>query len=94
MKKLILIFFLHFLSAHLFAQKPNILFISIHDLKPMLGCFGDTVIKTPNIDAIANKGVSFLNTSCQQALCNPSRTSLLTGKYPDETKVYNLKTKN
>ena len=47
---------------------------------------------TPNIDALAAKGTSFLNTSTQQAICVPSRASLLTGLYPDNTRVWDLET--
>lgn len=75
------------------AEKPHILFIPVDDLKPMLGCYGDSIIKTPNIDRLAASGVVFLNNSCQMAVCGPSRASLLTGMYPDYTKVWDLKTK-
>lgn len=63
---------------------PNILFIAMDDLKPMLGCYGDSSILTPNIDAVAANGAVFLNNHCQQAVCGPSRASLLTGMYPDQ----------
>lgn len=71
----------------------NVLFIPVDDLKPRLGCYGDTTIHTPNIDRLANNGMVFLNNSCQQAICGPSRASLLTGLYPDDTRVWDLKTK-
>lgn len=67
---------------------PNILFISIDDLKPVLGCYGNQDIKSPNIDEIAERGMVFLNNHCQQALCGPSRASLLTGRYPDQIGVW------
>ncbi|MEL7118104.1 MAG: sulfatase-like hydrolase/transferase, partial [Bacteroidota bacterium] len=72
---------------------PNVLFIPVDDLKPMLSCYGDSLVKTPNIDRIAKRGTVFLNTACQQAICGPSRASLLTGMYPDQTKVWDLTTK-
>lgn len=79
------------------AAKPsnvrNILFIAIDDLKPVLGCYGDTRVKSPNIDRLAESGTVFLNAHCQQAVCGPSRASLLTGLRPDRTKVWDLKTK-
>ncbi len=84
------------ISYHaLYAQqvaKPNILFIAIDDLKPVLGCYGDTQIKTPNIDCLAAMGTVFLNNYCQQAVCGPTRASIMTGKRPDYTKVWDLKT--
>ncbi len=79
-----------------FAQpkdKPNILFIAIDDLKPILGCYGDKLIKTPNIDRLARMGTVFMRNYVQQAVCGPTRASLMTGKRPDYTKVWDLKTK-
>ena len=75
------------------AQDVNVLFIPIDDLKPMLGAYGDTLVKTPNIDRLAKSGTVFLNNSCQQAICGPTRASLLTGMYPDYTQVWDLRTK-
>lgn len=80
-------------SSPLSAQKTNVLFIPVDDLKPMLGAYGDPLIKTPNIDRLAKTGTVFLNTSCQQAICGPTRASLLTGMYPDHTQVWDLRTK-
>ena len=74
-------------------SKPNILFIAIDDLKPTIGSYGDQLAITPNIDAIAKNGTTFLNNHTQQAVCGPSRASLLSGKRPDYTKVWDLKTK-
>ena len=74
------------------AKPKNILFIAVDDLKPMLGCYGDTFIQTPNIDRLAATGFVFQNNQCQQAVCAPSRASLLTGKRPDYTEVWDLKT--
>jgi len=73
-------------------QKPNILFIIVDDLRPELGCYGKKVIKTPNIDRLAQQGVVFTRAYCQQSICNPSRTSLLTGMRPESTKVWDLAT--
>jgi iduronate 2-sulfatase len=78
---------------HLSANQPNVLFIAVDDLKPMLGCYGDDMVKSPNIDRLASQGTVFLNNQCQQAVCGPSRASLMTGMRPDSTKVYDLKTK-
>ncbi len=72
--------------------KPNILFIPVDDLRPELGCYGNEIIKTPNIDKLAEQGVVFTRTYCQQAVCNPSRASLLTGLRPDSLQVWDLET--
>jgi iduronate 2-sulfatase len=74
-------------------KSPNILFIAVDDLKPILGCYGDKMIKTPNIDRLGSKGTIFLSNYCQQAVCGPTRASLLTGKRPDYTRIWDLKTK-
>ena len=74
-------------------SKPNILFIAVDDLKPELGCYGNALIKTPNIDRLAAMGTVFLSNYCQQAVCGPTRASLMTGMRPDATKVWDLKTK-
>lgn len=72
--------------------KPNVLFIAVDDLKPVLGCYGDKMIKTPNIDRLAKMGTVFMSNYCQQAVCGPTRASLMTGKRPDYTKIWDLKT--
>jgi len=69
------------------AERPNVLMIAIDDLRPELGCYGATHIKSPNIDALASGGLLFERCYCQQALCNPSRTSLMTGLRPETTGV-------
>ncbi len=74
------------------AGKFNVLFIAIDDLRPETGCYGNPLIKTPHIDALAARGTVFNRAYCQQAVCSPSRTSLLTGRRPDTTKVYDLQT--
>ena len=73
-------------------QKSNILFIAVDDFKPIAGCYGNTQIKTPNIDRLAKMGTVFMSNYCQQAVCGPTRASLMTGKRPDYTKIWDLKT--
>jgi arylsulfatase A-like enzyme len=73
-------------------RKPNVLFIAVDDLRPDLGCYGNGEVKSPHIDALAKSSVLFRRAYCQQAVCSPSRTSLLTGLRPDSTKVYDLVT--
>ena len=80
------------LTAALAADRPNVLFIAVDDLKPTLGCYGDSVAKTPHIDALAAAGTHFTRAYCQQAVCNPSRASLMTGLRPDTLRVYDLYT--
>ena len=74
-------------------EKPNILFISVDDLKPTIGSFGDEFAITPNIDELSKEATVFLNNQNQLAICAASRVSFLTGLRPDKTKVWDLKTK-
>lgn len=73
-------------------RRTNILFIAVDDLRNQLGCYGDSVVITPNIDRLAKQGIVFNNAYCQQSVCGPSRASLLTGRRPDVTRVWDLKT--
>lgn len=86
------IWFLLGFSATAFAQQMNVLFIAVDDLKPNLGAYGDLLVQSPNIDLLAEAGTTFLNNHCQQAICSPSRASLLTGWRPDRTGVWTLET--
>lgn len=79
-------------ASPLVKTKKNILFITVDDLKPVLGCYGDELAVTPNIDYLASKGTVFTHSYCQQALSGPSRSSLLTGLCPDRNGVRDLKT--
>lgn len=63
------------LSLHIHAQRHNVLFIAVDDLKPWLGCYDHPVVKTPNIDRLAEMGTVFRRNYCQVALCGPTRMS-------------------
>jgi len=80
-------------AAEVASHRPlNVLMIAVDDLRPDIGCYGSAVAKTPNIDRLAARGVVFGHAYCQQAVCSPSRTSLMTGQRPDVTRVFDLKT--
>ena len=70
--------------------QPNILFLSIDDLRPTLGVYGDSIAVTPNINQLAAEGMTFRRTFTQVAVCAPSRASLMTGLRPDATRVWHL----
>lgn len=75
-------------SSHGVEKQKNILFIAVDDLRPTLGCYGDTFIRTPNIDRLAQTGIVCERAYVQLALCGPSRASLMTGLRPDTIKVW------
>uniref|UniRef100_A0A3P9I2L1 Iduronate 2-sulfatase n=1 Tax=Oryzias latipes TaxID=8090 RepID=A0A3P9I2L1_ORYLA len=72
-------------------ERKNVVFIVADDLRTSLGCYGDSLVKTPNIDQLASKSLVFLNAFSQQAVCAPSRTSMLTSRRPDTTRLYDFK---
>jgi iduronate 2-sulfatase len=74
------------------ADRPNVLLICVDDLKPLLGCYGDTVVNSPNIDRLAERGVRFDRAYCNQAVCAPSRNALMTGLRPQSLGIYDLGT--
>ena len=87
-----LLAFLYNSCSEKIPENPNILFIAVDDMRTDLGCYGSKDIITPNINLLAESGLMFNNAYCQQAVCNPSRASLLTGMRPDAIKVWDLKT--
>jgi choline-sulfatase len=82
---------LGWLAAHAESTRPNILFIAVDDLNDWVSPLGGhPQVKTPNFDRLAAMGVTFTNAHCQGALCNSSRTSVLTGRRPTSTGIYGL----
>src|SRR5258706_12258168 len=79
------------LSPAAAADRPNVLFIAIDDLNDWVGCLkGHPQVRTPHMDRLAARGTLFTNAHCQAPLCNPSRTSVMTGLRPSSTGVYAL----
>jgi iduronate 2-sulfatase len=88
-----LVFF--FIAAGAFAatnRPPHVLLICVDDLKPALGCYGDTMARTPNIDRLAARGMRFDGAYCNQAVCSPSRNNLMLGSRSTSLGIYNLGT--
>ncbi|MBI1373380.1 MAG: sulfatase-like hydrolase/transferase [Phycisphaera sp.] len=72
--------------------RRNVLFIAVDDMRVELGCYGDTIAKSPNIDALAKRGTLFTHAYAQQAVCNPSRASIMTGLRPETLRIWDLAT--
>lgn len=68
--------------------RPNVLFIAVDDLRPEIGAYGSDIAITPNMDKLASEGLLFENAYCQQAICSPSRASLMTGARPETIGVF------
>ena len=70
------------------ADRPNVVFIAVDDLRPELGCYGSEIAVSPHMDALAADGLLFNRAYCQQAICRPSRASLMTGTRPETTGLF------
>jgi iduronate 2-sulfatase len=93
MKRLISAVALAYLALPTFGAEqggpwPNVLLIMADDLRPELASFGSPAL-TPNLDRLARRAVQFDRAYCQQAVCNPSRSSMLTGRRPDTLRLWN-----
>ena len=77
-------------TSLLAATPPNVLFFFVDDLRPELGCYGVPRVKSPHMDRLAARGVLFERAYCQQAVCAPSRASVMSGLRPDSTGIYDL----
>lgn len=73
-------------------EKPNVLLICVDDLKPVLGCYGDAMAKTPHLDALAARSLRLDRAYCNQAVCSPSRNALMTSLRPQTLGIYELST--
>ena len=80
------------LAAKKPAEPLNVLLIAVDDCNTCLGCYGHPLVKTPNMDRLAARGMVFSHAYCQQAVCSPSRSSIMTGRRPDATRVWDVET--
>ena len=71
-------------------EKPNVLLLLVDDLKPALSAYGDETAKTPNLDALVKRGMKFELAYCNQAVCAPSRFTLMLGSHSTSTGLYGL----
>jgi N-sulfoglucosamine sulfohydrolase len=87
--------FFSILSYHSAAQdKPNIIWIVCEDISPYLSCYGNKVVKTPNIDQLAKEGVRYTHVYTTAGVCAPSRSSIITGMYQTSIGTQHMRTLN
>ena len=87
----LLICFMIQISAESRGKPMNVLFIVSDDLRPALASYGNAIVQTPHLDKLARRSVRFTTAASQLAVCAPSRTSFLTGRRPDTTKLFSNK---
>lgn len=92
MRSSLLLFCVTLVSLTFAAERPNVLFIAVDDLKPMMGCYGNPLAKTPNLDRLAARGMRFDRAYCNQAVCAPSRNNLMVGSRSTTLGIYDLGT--
>lgn len=88
----VIFLFIPFASINAAESRPNVLLICVDDLKPLLGCYGEKKVHSPNIDRLAKRSVLFERAYCNQAVCAPSRNALMTGVRPTSMGIYDLGT--
>lgn len=93
MKSVVFCILLSFTTGLLYSQadKPNVLWIIAEDLSPDLGCYGNTLVETPNLDALAQRGMRFTRTFATAPVCSPSRTALATGMQQTTIGAYHMR---
>ena len=93
MKRVVFFILLSFTTGSLYSQadKPNILWIIAEDLSPDLGCYGNSIVNTPHLDALAQRGMRFTNVFATAPVCSPSRTALATGMYQTTIGAYHMR---
>jgi N-sulfoglucosamine sulfohydrolase len=74
------------------AKQPNILWITCEDMSPRIGCYGDPIARTPNIDKLAEQGIRFTQAHSVSGVCAPSRAALITGMYPTSFGAQHMRT--
>lgn len=73
-------------------KKPNILWITCEDISPFIGAYGNTIVKTPNIDQLSREGVRYTNAYTTAGVCSPSRSAIITGMYQTSIGTHHMRT--
>lgn len=92
MKKVVAVLLLLVCLSAAGQKKPNVIFIMVDDLRTDLACYGNRQVQSPHIDKLAAQGLRFTKAYVQQAVCGPSRASIMTGQYPDKLGILTIET--